>query len=52
MVCSLVPLPKAGKLRNPYPDTVQNGSTPGKSGIHDPQLDAKALLPTHTFPTC
>ena len=34
---------------NPYRDTVENSSALGKSGIHDPQLDAKALLPTHTF---
>ena len=47
-----LPLPKAGKLRNPYPDTAQNGSTLGKFDTHDPQLDAKACLPTHTFPPC
>ena len=38
--------------RNPYLDTVENGSTLGKPGIHDTQFDAKALLPTHTFPPC
>ena len=37
---------------NPYCDTVQNGFALGKSGTHDPQLDSKALLPTHTFPPC
>ena len=37
---------------NTYRDTVENGSTLGKFGIHDPQLDAKALLPTHTFSPC
>ena len=36
----------------PYPDTAQNGSTLGKFDTHDPQLDAKACLPTHTFPPC
>ena len=49
---ALLALPKAGKLSNPYCDTVQNGFALGKSGTHDPQLDAKALLPTHTFPPC
>ena len=38
--------------QNPYRDTVENGSTLGNFGIHDPQLDAKACLPTHTFPPC
>ena len=32
--------------RNPYRDTVENGSTLGKSAIHDTQLDAKAPKPT------
>ena len=32
--------------RNPYRDTVENGSTLGKSGIHDTQFDAKAPKPT------
>ena len=30
-------------VRNPYRDTVENGSALGKSGIHDPQLDPKDL---------
>ena len=30
---------------NPYLDTVENGSTPGKSSIHDTQVDAKAPKP-------
>ena len=32
--------------RSPYRDTVRNGSTLRKSGIHDPQLDAKVPKPT------
>ena len=44
-----LPLPKAGKLRNPYRDTVGNGSALGKSGIYDPQLDPKPLKPTPIF---
>ncbi len=31
---------------NPYCDTVQNGFALGKSGTHDPQLDAKVPKPT------
>lgn len=42
-------LPKARNFRTPYCDTVQNGSALGKSVTYDPQLDTKALLPTHTF---
>ena len=34
---------------DPYLDTVENGSTLGKSGVHDPQLDAKAPKPTPNF---
>ena len=34
---------------NPYSDTVGNGSTLGKLGIHDPQLNPKALKPTPNF---
>ena len=33
---------KAGNCHNPYPDTVENGTTLRKSGIHDTQLDPKA----------
>ena len=36
---ALLALLKAGNCHNPYLDTVENGSTLGKSGIHDPQLD-------------
>ena len=39
---ALLALLKAGNCHNPYLDTVENGSTPGKSGIHDTQFDAKA----------
>ena len=49
---ALLALLKAGNCHNPYLDTVENGSALGKSGTHDPQLDAKALLLTHTFPPC
>ena len=49
---ALLALLTAGNRCNPYCDTVQNGFALGKSGTHDPQLDAKALLPTHTFPPC
>ena len=35
--------------QNPYPDTVGNGSTLGKSAIHDTQLDPKPLKPTPNF---
>ena len=34
---------------NPYLDTVENGSTLGNFGIHDPQLDPKALKSTPIF---
>ena len=43
---ALLALPKAGNCHNPYRDTVENGSTLGKSGIHDTQFDAKAPKPT------
>ena len=49
---AMLALPKAGNFRNPYLDTVENGSALGKSVIHDPQLDAKTRLPTHTFSAC
>ena len=49
---ALLALPKAGNFHNLYCDTVQNGFALGKSSTHNPQLDAKALLPTHTFPPC
>ena len=49
---ALLALLIAGNRCNPYCDTVENGSTLGNFGIHDPQLDAKACLPTHTFPPC
>ena len=39
----------AGNCCNPYPDTVGNGSTLGKSAIHDTQLDPKPLKPTPNF---
>lgn len=32
--------------QNPYPDTVENGTALGNSGIHDTQFDAKAPKPT------
>ena len=35
--------------QNPYRDTVENGSTLGNFGIHDPQLDPKALKSTPIF---
>ena len=31
---------------DPYRDTVENGSTLGKSGIYDPRFDAKSPKPT------
>ena len=34
---------------DPYRDTVENGSTLGNFGIHDPQLDPKALKSTPNF---
>ena len=43
---ALLALLKAGNYHNPYPDTVENGSTLEKSGIHDTQFDAKAPKPT------
>ena len=46
---ALLALLKAGNCCNPYRDTVENGSTLGKSGIHDPQLDPKALKLTPNF---
>ena len=42
---ALLALLKAGNCHNPYLDTVENGSTLGKSGIHDTQFDAKAPKP-------
>ena len=39
---ALLALPKAGNCHDPFRDTVENGSTLGKSSIHDTQLDAKA----------
>ena len=36
----------AGNCHNTYRDTVGNGSTLGKFGIHDTQFDAKAPKPT------
>ena len=43
---ALLALLKAGNCHNPYLDTVENGSTLGKSGIHDTQFVAKAPKPT------
>ena len=43
---ALLALLTAGNCRNPYRDTVENGSTLGKSGIHDTQFDVKAPKPT------
>ena len=43
---ALLALLKAGNYHNPYRDTVGNGSTLGRSGIHDTQFDAKAPKPT------
>ena len=43
---ALLALLKAGNCHNPYLDTVENGSTLEKSGIHDTQFDAKASKPT------
>ena len=43
---ALLALLIAGNRHNPYCDTVENGSVLGKSGIHDPQLDAKVPKPT------
>lgn len=43
---ALLALLKAGNCHSPYRDTVENGSTLGKSVIHDTQLDAKAPKPT------
>ncbi len=39
---ALLALLKAGNCHDPHLDTVENGSTLGKSVIHDTQLDAKA----------
>ena len=46
---ALLALLIAGICHNTYRDTVENGSTPGKSGIHDPQLDPKARKLTPIF---
>ena len=46
---ALLALLIAGICHNAYRDTVENGSTPGKSGIHDPQLDPKPIKPTPNF---
>ena len=46
---ALLALLKAGNCHNPYLDTVENGSTLGRSGIHDTQFDAKALKLTTNF---
>ena len=46
---ALLALLKAGNCRNPYLDTVGNGSALGKPGIYDPQLDPKPLKPTPNF---
>ena len=46
LVGALLALLIAGNCRNPYRDTVENGSTLGKFGIHDTQFDAKAPKPT------
>ena len=46
---ALLALLIAGNCRNPYRDTVENGSTLGNFGIHDPQLDPKALKSTPIF---
>ena len=43
---ALLALLTAGNCRNPYRDTVENGSTLGRFGIHDTQFDAKAPKPT------
>lgn len=43
---ALLALLIAGNCCNPYPDTVGNGTTLRKSGIHDTQFDAKAPKPT------
>ena len=46
---ALLALLIAGNRRNPYCDTVENGSTLGRSGIHDTQFDAKAQNLTPIF---
>ena len=46
---ALLALLIAGNCCNPYLDTVENGSTLGNFGIHDPQLDPKALKSTPIF---
>ena len=46
---ALLALLKAGNCHDPHLDTVQNSSGPGKSGIHDPQLDPKAQNLTPNF---
>ena len=43
---TMLALLKAGNCHSPYLDTVENGSTLEKSGIHDTQFDAKAPKPT------
>ena len=43
---ALLALLIAGNCHNTYRDTVGNGSTLGKFGIHDTQFDAKAPKPT------
>ena len=41
---------KSSKNRcNPYLDTVENGSGPGKFGTYDPRFDAKARNLTPNF---
>ena len=46
---ALLALLIAGNCHNPYFDTVENGSTLEKSGIHDTQFDAKVQNPTPIF---
>ena len=46
---ALLALLTAGNRCNPYLDTVGNGSTLGKFGIHDTHLDPKVLKLTPNF---
>ena len=46
---ALLALSEAEICHDPYRDTVENGSTLGKSAIHNTQLDPKPLKPTPNF---
>lgn len=46
---ALLTLPKAGKFRNPYCDTLTNSPMLGSSHSRDTHVDPKGRLPIHTF---